>query len=35
MEKLSDVMATQHAQLWINHDANQNNLARKLPQFYE
>lgn len=35
MGKLADVMATQHAQLWINHDSDQNNLVQKLPGFYE
>jgi len=35
MQQLSELMAQNHAQLWINHDARQNAGIRHAPEFYE
>jgi N-acyl homoserine lactone hydrolase len=35
MQRLADLMAQNHAQLWINHDKVQSDTQRHAPQFYE
>ena len=35
MDKLAAVMQKEHAQLWINHDAQQNASIRHAPEFYD
>jgi glyoxylase-like metal-dependent hydrolase (beta-lactamase superfamily II) len=35
MQRLADVMAQNHAQLWINHDKVQSDAQRHAPQFYD
>ena len=35
MQRLADVMAKEHAQLWINHDKAQRDQQRLAPAFYE
>jgi N-acyl homoserine lactone hydrolase len=35
MQKIADVLAKEHAQLWINHDKAQRDTLKMAPQFYE
>jgi hypothetical protein len=35
MARLADVLATEHGQLWINHDKTQSDALRRAPQFYD
>jgi N-acyl homoserine lactone hydrolase len=35
MQRIADVMATEHAKLWINHDAAQRKNLKLAPEFYE
>jgi N-acyl homoserine lactone hydrolase len=35
MDKLAAVMQKEHAQLWINHDAEQNATIKHAPEFYD
>jgi hypothetical protein len=35
MQRLADVMAKEHAQLWINHDKAQRDGQKMSPDFYE
>lgn len=35
MDKIAAIMLKDHAQLWINHDQQQNDRQKKLPQYYE
>ena len=35
MQKIADVMAKEHAQLWINHDKAQRDTLKLAPEFYE
>ena len=35
MQKIADVMAKEHAQLWINHDKAQRDTLKLAPDFYE
>ena len=35
MQKIADVMAKEHAQLWINHDKAQRDTLKMSPEFYE
>ena len=35
MQRIADIMAKEHAQLWINHDKPQTDAQKKLPEFYE
>ncbi|MDB5410160.1 MAG: conserved hypothetical protein AttM-like protein [Rhodospirillales bacterium] len=35
MQRLADVMAQNHAQLWINHDKAQSDAQRHSPEFYD
>jgi N-acyl homoserine lactone hydrolase len=35
MQRIADVMAQRHAQLWINHDKPQSDRLRHAPEFYE
>jgi N-acyl homoserine lactone hydrolase len=35
MQRIADVLAKEHAQLWINHDKPQSDAQKKSPEFYE
>ena len=35
MQRVADIMAKEHAQLWINHDFPQTETLKKSPEFYE
>jgi N-acyl homoserine lactone hydrolase len=35
MNRVADIMAKEHAQLWINHDKPQSSAQKKSPQFYD
>jgi N-acyl homoserine lactone hydrolase len=35
MQRIADIMAKEHAQLWINHDKPQSDAQKKPPEFYE
>jgi N-acyl homoserine lactone hydrolase len=35
MQRMADVMAKEHAQLWINHDKALRDTQKLSPQFYE
>jgi len=35
MQRIADVMAKEHAQLWINHDAAQSKTLKHAPEFYD
>jgi glyoxylase-like metal-dependent hydrolase (beta-lactamase superfamily II) len=35
MQRIADLLATEHAQLWINHDRGQTDAQKKPPEFYE
>ncbi len=35
MQRIADILAKDHAQLWINHDKPQSDAQKKSPQFYE
>ena len=35
MERIADVLAREHAQLWINHDKAQRDTLKMAPEFYE
>jgi len=35
MQRLADVLAREHAQLWINHDKAQSDTLKMAPKFYE
>jgi glyoxylase-like metal-dependent hydrolase (beta-lactamase superfamily II) len=35
MDKISAIVAKEHAQLWINHDQRQSDAQKKLPAYYE
>ena len=35
MQRIADILAKEHAQLWINHDKPQSDAQKKSPQFYD
>ena len=35
MQKIADILAKEHAQLWINHDKPQSDSLKKAPEFYD
>jgi len=35
MQHIADILAKEHGQLWINHDAPQSASQKKAPEFYE
>lgn len=35
MQRIADILAKEHAQLWINHDKPQTDAQKKPPEFYE
>jgi N-acyl homoserine lactone hydrolase len=35
MQRIADILAIEHAQLWINHDKPQSDGQKKSPEFYE
>jgi glyoxylase-like metal-dependent hydrolase (beta-lactamase superfamily II) len=35
MQRIADVMAKEHAKLWINHDAAQRKTLKLAPEFYD
>jgi len=35
MQRIADILAKEHAQLWINHDKPQSDAQKKAPQYYE
>jgi N-acyl homoserine lactone hydrolase len=35
MQRIADILAKEHAQLWINHDKPQSDAQKKSPDFYE
>jgi hypothetical protein len=35
MQKMSDILAKEHGQLWINHDKPQSDAQKKAPDYYE
>jgi hypothetical protein len=35
MDKITAIIAKEHAQLWINHDQPQSNAQKKVPAYYE
>ena len=35
MQRIADIMAKEHAQLWINHDKPQSDAQKKSPEFYQ
>ena len=35
MQRIADILAKEHAQLWINHDEPQTDAQKKPPEFYE
>ncbi len=35
MQRIADILAKEHAQLWINHDKAQSDAQKKSPQFYD
>ena len=35
LQRIADIMAKEHAQLWINHDKPQSDAQKKAPDFYE
>jgi N-acyl homoserine lactone hydrolase len=35
MDKIAEIMAKEHALLWINHDQPQSDAQKKLPAHYE
>jgi glyoxylase-like metal-dependent hydrolase (beta-lactamase superfamily II) len=35
MQRIADIVAKEHAQLWINHDKAQSDAQKKSPQFYD
>jgi N-acyl homoserine lactone hydrolase len=35
MDKIAEILAKEHAQLWLNHDQNQSDAQKKCPAYYE
>jgi hypothetical protein len=35
MDRIADILAKEHAQLWINHDNPQSSAQKKSPEFYD
>ena len=35
MQHIADILAKEHGQLWINHDAAQSASQKKAPEYYE
>jgi hypothetical protein len=35
MQRIADILAKEHAQLWINHDKVQSDAQKKSPEFYD
>jgi N-acyl homoserine lactone hydrolase len=35
MQRVADILAKHHAQLWINHDKAQSDAQRHAPEYYE
>ena len=35
MQRIADILAKEHAQLWINHDKPQSDGQKKSPEFYD
>jgi glyoxylase-like metal-dependent hydrolase (beta-lactamase superfamily II) len=35
MQRIADILAKEHGQLWINHDKPQTDAQKKSPEFYE
>jgi N-acyl homoserine lactone hydrolase len=35
LQRIADIMAKEHAQLWINHDKPQSDGQKKAPDYYE
>jgi N-acyl homoserine lactone hydrolase len=35
MQRIADILAKEHGQLWINHDKPQTDSQKKPPEFYE
>jgi glyoxylase-like metal-dependent hydrolase (beta-lactamase superfamily II) len=35
MDRIADILAKEHAQLWINHDNLQSSAQKKSPEFYD
>ena len=35
MQRIADVMAKEHAKLWINHDAAQRKTLKLAPEYYD
>jgi glyoxylase-like metal-dependent hydrolase (beta-lactamase superfamily II) len=35
MQRIADILAKEHGQLWINHDKPQTDAQKKPPEFYE
>lgn len=35
MQRIADILAAEHAQLWINHDKAQSDAQKKSPEFYD
>jgi glyoxylase-like metal-dependent hydrolase (beta-lactamase superfamily II) len=35
MQRIADILAKEHAQLWINHDKPQSDAQKKAPEYYE
>jgi hypothetical protein len=35
MQRIADILAKEHAQLWINHDAAQTSQFKHAPDYYE
>jgi glyoxylase-like metal-dependent hydrolase (beta-lactamase superfamily II) len=35
MDRIADILAKEHAQLWINHDNRQSSAQKKSPEFYD
>jgi N-acyl homoserine lactone hydrolase len=35
MQRIADIMAKEHAQLWINHDKPQTEAQKQPPEFYD
>ena len=35
MQRIADILAKEHGQLWINHDEAQSAAQKKAPEYYE
>ena len=35
MQRIADILAKEHGQLWINHDTPQSAAQKKAPEYYE